>query len=695
MHGTLIDFRGSLADAFMETLEPQKPEFTPEELEHFGGWCRASGIKPEGEGGEFSLAGRAYALPLYNQTRKHVMRRMVKRKASQLGLTVEMLYKGAWLTADVFRRCNTGCMFPTEKDVHDLHKTRFRPMMRSSARMMRLIGVGGVDAVEVVRIGHSNMRFRGMRSGTAVDSVPLDALLFDEVRLMSIAMIERAFERVSASTYFGDNGPPGIIDLNSTAGFPGMDIDYYFQQSTQNYWHVFCPNARCKNRTGVVLEEVWPDCVNASNPKNPRYICPKCGTTIEDTQHGEYQRLGPADAYWEGFTFSKILKGTTYLPEMWQAYQRMVVDGQNPSQFYNGFLAKPHRDPNAVIVTEEVFNTAMTLEPTYRWPEPSEHPDGWFTAIGIDQRPEEKHVIILRLSPAGRVYLVHVEVVQSSKEMTEQRVLEHCVALAKAWRCDIGVVDRMPDYSFSSGFGRAFPNGTIWLAEYSEEMEQPVKWSDQDDDEAIRKSAAEAKYAYIIKIDRYKHLLQAFNLFKNRRVVVPANAFEGRVQEIYKGGRRTIVPVAAELREHLENIAKTSMEIIEADRQTKEPIRTGRYRYLFKHLACDPHFAHAYSYAVAGLMRRMGTTTITGGQTEPGPKPPKPTEMIAQLPNMAQPRNLAAPFKKTCGSCKSFKTNPAGGLGWCHNELVALGLNAHPPVKTSSSMTNCRHHRGA
>jgi hypothetical protein len=694
-------FVQELAHAFAETLEPTKPEFTSEELRHFATWCVASGMKPEGDGGQpFSLEGRAYALPLYDQTRDTLKRRSVKRKAAQLGLTVEMLYKGAYLTADIFKRCNVGFFFPTEKDVLDLHKTRFRPMMRSSARMMRLVGVGGVDAVEVVRIGHSNMRFRGMRAGTAVDSVPLDALLFDECRLMSVAMIERAFLRVSESRYWDDDGPPGIIDLNSTAGFPGMDIDYYFQQSSQHYWHVFCPNVRCKHHKGFIMEEAWPDCVDTRDPANLRYICPKCGTEIPDTQRGAYVRLGPADAYWDGYTFSKILKGPSYLPEMWQAYQRMVVEGQNPSEFYNSFLARPHRDPNAVIVTAEVFNAAMKLEPSYRWPEPGPHPEGWYTAIGIDQRPEEKHVTVWRLGPGGRVYLCHLEVVMGadyrSARDPERAVLERCIDIARQWQVDIGVVDRMPDYSFSSGFGRAFPHGVIWLAEYDEEMDQPLKWSDQADDEKIRKSAAEAKYEYIVKIDRYKHLLQAFNLFKYHRAVIPADAFERRVQEIFKRGQRTPTPLAAELREHLENIAKTSIEIVETDRQTREPIRTGRYRYLFKHLAVEPHFAHAYAYAIAGLMRRMGTTTITGARKDASPKQPITGDYAAQLPKHLRPRNLSAPFKRACASCKHFQPNLGGGLGWCHNPRVAFELGApKPPVRTSPGMTNCRHYRKA
>ena len=53
-----------------------------------------------------------------------------------------------------------------------------------------------------------------------------------------------------------------------------------------------------------------------------------------------------------------------------------------------------------------------------------------------------------------------------------------------------------------------------------------MQWLEQDDLEKINKSSTEAKYEYIVKVDRYKHLLQAFNLFKNHRAVIPVDAYE-------------------------------------------------------------------------------------------------------------------------------------------------------------------------
>ncbi|MDW8358700.1 phage terminase large subunit family protein, partial [Thermus sp.] len=347
--------------AILEALRLPPPEFAPEELTSLLRFVEASGIRPEGPGGApFSLEGRRYLAPLYAEDRARPFRRLVIMKAAQMGLTTRLMYRAAWWAADARRKVDVALYFPTQDAVLDLHKTRFRPMMRSSARMMRLIA--DVDAVEVVRVGASNIRFRGMRSGVSVDSIPVDVLLFDEVRLMDLATLERAFARVSASRLVGPHGERGLIELNSTAGFPGADIDYYFGRSTQNHWHTRCPNTRCPNHKGFVMAFAWPECVD---PERMAYRCPKCGAVIEDPQDGFYAPLGPKDAEWEGYAFNQILLGPSRLPELWRAYQRMVVEGKNPSEFYNAYLGLPHRDPNAILVPGEVMDRCRGLDPTH------------------------------------------------------------------------------------------------------------------------------------------------------------------------------------------------------------------------------------------------------------------------------------------------------------------------------------------
>lgn len=666
--------RSEAYSIILEHLKLPPPEFSEEELSTLLRFVSASGIRPEGPGGApFSLEGRRYLEPLYQERRDRPYRRLVIMKAAQMGLTTRLMYRAAWWTADARRKVDVALMFPTESAVLDLHKTRFRPMMRSSARMMRLIA--DVDAVEVVRIGVSNMRFRGMRSGISVDSIPVDVLLFDEVRLMDVATIERAFARVSASWVEDAEGRRGIIELNSTAGFPGADIDYYFRRSTQRHWHTRCPNPACPNHKGFVMAFTWPECVD---PDRMVYRCPKCGREITDPQDGFYAPLGPEDAEWEGYAFSQILLGPGRLPDIWRAYQRMVVEGQNPSEFYNSYLGLPHRDPNAILVTGEVMDRCRGLDPSYRWPAPGPHPEGWWTAMGVDQRGAEKHVVIARWGPGGRVYLAHLEIVERSGEEASA-YLAH---LAQEWGVDIVIIDAEPSYDLAVSVGRRLPRGMVWLADYVHGRPQPIEWSDQRDREAIRKSTGEAKWEYLVFLDRYKHLLQAQMLFVNRRVALPVD-FEARVQELRRMGQRVPVSLGLEFRAHFENIARATIPRRRKDEQGR--VIEEEPEYTWRHLALDPHFVHAWGYAVAGLMRRGGTTEVVR------PKEERPTPYQGQLPPELRP--APPPVKGACAGCRFFRENPEGGLGWCENPLVAASLNAQPPVRTSPRTTGCKFFR--
>jgi hypothetical protein len=666
-----------------EGLSLPATEFSSDELRSLRHFAEVAGIQPEGSGGNsFDLSGRTYLHYLYEEDRQQLKPRIVVMKAAQMGLTVRMLFRAAWLTADVGRRVNVALMFPSQEAVEDLHKTRFRPMMQSSRRMLSLIE-GNVDSLEVVRIGVSNMRFRGMNSGIAVDSFPADALLFDEVRLMDRTVIERAFARTSDSHLMDARGRRGVIELNSTAGFPNSDIHYYFEQSTQKHWHTHCPNVRCDNNSGFVMAESWPKCVDA---ERLRYVCPKCGTEIEDTQSGFYEALGPLDAEWDGYAFNQIMKGRGHLRELWQAYVRMVVNGANPSEFYNSYLGLPHLDPDAILVTPEVFRAAQGLDGGYRWPAQGAHPDGWVTSMGIDQRPGEKHVTVVRKSSDGRFYLAHLEVVERSG----QDAVTYCVELARRWKVDILVVDSMPAYDFAVGLGRTLGERLVWLAEYVHDRDQPIEWSDQRDRESVRKTSGEAKYEQIVKIDRYKHLLQFLTAWRERRVVLPVNLGE-KVQEVTRDGKRVQVQVGFELGRHLENIVKASIPRKRRDPVSGLEIDTGQFDETFRHRAVDPHFVHSMGYAVAGLMRDSprGRLFLSGsGYLELAGNPySRPLEERVPLPKK---RYKAG---EVCGNCRFFQANGDAVSGRCLNPRQQSKMNVTGPFGTRAALTRCRYYQ--
>lgn len=672
--------------AFLQTLEPPKPEFEPQELETLGGFALVSGLRPEGPGGPpFSLEGREYLRELYQERRDRLVHRLVLRKAAQLGMTIHQLIRGAWFTADSRKRFNVGFMFPTKDAVEDLSATRFKPMFQGSGRMMRMVGAGGLARVSSVRFGVSLMRFRGLQTGVGVDSFPSDALFFDEVRLMSLEMIARAEARTKASTYVSPEGHTGVHQYASTAGFPGQDIDYYFQRSDQHYFMTRCPSPGCLNKHGFCMYEsfeAWLSCVDF---KAKVYRCPLCKSKIEDTLEGFWEAMNPGVGI-TGYAYSGTMLGNVQLPALISAYESKVLDGINPGDFYNSDLGIPHQDPDAVIVTNQVFDEGQKVDPAWRWPlEPAGSSP--YRCFGIDQRDNEKHILIGEWGPNGRVYPAHAYVLEASGE----EAIQQTVRLLRDWGCTLGVIDEGPSYDYAKGVAARLPRGVAWLARYVEDAMQPLEWADQSEKDSLKRSSGEAKWEYWVRIDRFKHLSQAFTLFRSHRVAVPAD-LPALVQELRRNGERRVVSVGLEWREHMANIARVKVPKREKHPDTGEVIDKGEYKQTFRHLAVEPHFAHAWGYLVAALMRRRGGTEVLRA-SGPAPEPYDGT-YVGQLPQQLQPKALSASRDKRCGGCAWF-TPPVGDsvMGKCNNERLALELGARVPMNTPPQAENCRHWR--
>jgi len=658
-----------------ESFRPT-PVFQPSDLTTLDAFVRASGIRPEGiGGGRHDLTQRPHLRALYAEHRDRPYRRLVIMKAAQMGLTVKLIYRAAWLTADSRRRMNTALMFPTLDAVLDLHRSRFRPMMQSSSKMMNL--AADVDAVGLVRLGVSTMRFRGMRSGIGVDSFPADAMLFDEVRLMDLATIERAFVRVSESTIRDPvTGRRGLIELNSTAGFPGMDIHRYFERSTMNWWRTPCSNAACKNHTkGMILPLLWPEIVRET-PDGLRYACPECGRVIEDEwmfSQGWYQPEQPG-AEWEGYQFSQILKGQGGLPDLWSAWTR----GDNRAEFYNSRLGRPYSDPDAVPAPRDVV-MACKRDDLRLIHDPDDVRGDW-VSLGLDQRAPEKHVLIYRVGRGGTYDVLHAGVIEASG----RDAVEQVAALARRWHVKIVVADGEPSYDFVKDLGNEL-GSMVWLADYTTgDRPYPIEWLDHRDKESLRKASGEVKWAQRVHLDRYKALDWALALFGVQRMALPVD-FEELRQARRLGGVVQTVSIADEYYRHMENIARATIP-----RTIKlangETVVTNEVTRIYRHLAVDPHFAHAHLFACAGLERAHGGTKAwLGRDVERGV--PSQLDALSPLPPSQVAREQRQAMEHTCGTCQ-YMRGLIGDTGRC-----GLPANQFMDLRVTMTTPKCNAYR--
>jgi hypothetical protein len=633
-------------------LAPPKPVFTPPELSHFGGWVVASGMRPEG-GRQFSLANYPYQRELYNEQRTAFRQRVVIMKAAQTGLTVKLMNRGLWLASDALTQINVGLYFPNEKAVLKLSAGRLRPQMNSSARVQMLLRAN-VNNVALMRVGRSNFGLFGVLSGVSQDSTPIDAELVDEVRLMATQTLERLMVRVSESTIRDPvTGTRGIIEFNSTAGFPEQDIHKFFLESTQGWWSVPCPDTACSRHTGgIVLPREFAESVGrvVGQEKSGWYYlkCPKCGARIHDDaqQRGWYEHENPG-AQWTGYQFSQLGKGEGFLnSEIMPAWDRKL----NIPEFFNSRLGLPYMDADAVPASKSVIEQNMQ-DTHHWWPEPLGRDAEW-RSLGIDQRAGEKHCVVKTLTQNGLHRLDHLHVIEANGE----DAVREAVQLAHAWGVKIVICDGEPSYDFFISLARALPVGMVWQQDYVDGQAQTVQWEDKRRDKKIKKSSGELKYEQRVLIDRFKGLDWSLNLMKYGRNLLPARSeFYDLVVPRIINGVRTGYSMAEEYVTHLGNLAKVKLQKTVTLPTGEKVALIGEYTQIWRNINLDPHFAHANLYADVGLARKHQEEPLSMQLDTPTPVPADRNG----IPTHLRPENVAKMdtprLNNTCGGCKRFQ----------------------------------------
>jgi len=268
------------------------------------------------------------------------------------------------------------------------------------------------------------------------ESLPLDAVMFDEVQDMQLSEIERAQERPSAS-------PLRVSIRLSTANFAGSDIDYFFERSDQRVFYT-----RCRCPGGIALGDAWdsrsgPLCIGEGNgstpgvPQGPFFLCPRCRMVIQNPRDGAFRPRKP-EVKSIGFHFAQLLsprQTAATILEKWLSR----VDTKN---FYNRVLGRPFNDPSWFPVTQEDLERAQN--PDLRWgvPDP-DSVDEIF--MGVDQMGHDNHVVITGRRD-GRIRLLHLEIVQ------DENPWRRCAELMRQYRVDVAAVEMLPQLQRSAPF---------------------------------------------------------------------------------------------------------------------------------------------------------------------------------------------------------------------------------------------------
>lgn len=212
--------------------------------------------------------------------------------AEQIGKTLIALGTGLHLVVDHAR--NVGYFLPTKNFAHNFGRTRLQKIVNNSPflrEQMRESKV--VNQATLKQFGDHYLYILGLESMLGAISIPLDALIYDEVDMLPEENLEWSQGRVAHSDL--------RLALFVSAGYtPGAGIDRRYQEGTQHRYLVTCPSRRC-DAAPICLEEAFPQCMAKVKGKWTR-VCPECGATL-DLANGVWVATHPERAKLKKFSY--------------------------------------------------------------------------------------------------------------------------------------------------------------------------------------------------------------------------------------------------------------------------------------------------------------------------------------------------------------------------------------------------------
>lgn len=520
-----------------------------------------------------------------------------------------------------------GYYFPDFPLAGKFSRDRFVPFVRSSSELRKWLGQAeeqdrkGANEVLSRTFGASTFYFLSTRGGTATESVPMQVLVFDELRRMQREDVQRAELRTEAQV------APWSLKV-STAFYPDGDIHAAFMAGDQRYFHTGCD---CPD--GVILSQAFPECavwLRGSTPEfrrkvehaftmaglpwlgmTPRdvekfgeavLVCPTCGTIVTNPRDGWWAPHNEG-AWAHSYQLPQLLTPS-------QSAARCLKRWENPEgdvqENFNSILGLPYVDAEARPVTLD--HLLGCVNPQLHWP--ANMTDAWRRkyvrncAMGIDSMGGFNCAVVKALAPNGKFRTVHVAVLHGDDPW------RGCARLMQLYDVRLCVADQLPNYNEAHRFAKAFP-GRVFLASYTNrtggEDTPLVDWKDRAIPPPGQKGD-ETAFKYRVTINRTKGLKWSLGRWGRHLNETPDPA--GLLQLLPRQSGK--VMLTAGLRAGVFEPVPICRDVY-FDHQTRvvfrkdyandDAKRRGDFKLVAEHLGLDPHFAHADLYANVALAR--------------------------------------------------------------------------------------------
>lgn len=554
-----------------------KPEdITMDDLQHlahdsFALWALTSGAKVDNNDIEFDH--HRYLLPLYMDDSTEI----AWQKSAQMGATVYMLLRVLWWLYTHQGR-KAGLYMPNKELVDNTSKDRLTPLIGSVPPIAEISNED--DKLGLRRIGSSSFYLFHIGGKSSKDSVPLDYVSFDEVRLCRDEDVDQTLERISHSPY-------KYKVFMSTCGLPDQDINLRFQDGSQHIWM-----SKCGCPDGVDLARTFPDCVIADDPRRPEpYLrCPKCKWEIKDAQNGRYIPHNPGADY-NSYHVSQLASKYISVKEVWRFWTRT----RNVAEFYNAKLGLPYVDEENRGVTLEQLNAAV--DSTLDWAQPKKRTN--FTAMGVDQGGGYCMAVIAD-NNENKKRLRHVEIIEQDNpdyrgvDGKKHSPFKRLGELMDEYNVRLAVVDAMPNINDALQFAQRFP-GRVFLAYYAKDSKELIQWGDRKKHkETVRKAGPLLKFKYTAILGRFPSMDFALGEWATGNVILPPH---DKLRQMAFDEKTTQLQPEAPSRRFFSHL----LRLIKRFHVTNDETGDGRWEWIYT--GGDPHMAHAWNYCNVALER--------------------------------------------------------------------------------------------
>jgi hypothetical protein len=392
-------------------------------------------------------------------------------KASQLGLS-ELEARWALAMCNIMPGFTTLMTLMTAHFASQFMRTRVDPIIQDSPTLHDNLQAD-MDNADLKRfLNNSFLYLKGSQSSNAALSVPVDALIHDELDASSPEIITTYQSRLTHS-------PWKLKTWLSTPTLPGLGIDAEFQKSRRHFEHLKCSHCgwwfipdyhqhvKIPGFTGA-LEEITKNSLPENY--NDAYVeCPKCGERPDFAiENREWVCENPEDTHLisSGHHVSPFCApafiSPGYLVQASTQYNKRTL-------FLNQNLGLPAEDAESTLMLEDLLPCLIEKHEIV----------GASYVMGVDMG-NVCHIVILAVDGLGQCTEVY------SERCPVTRVVERRKELAQAWRCRITLMDSLPmaETVYRAQLGDSNVYGAVFTNLKSLET-HTVKMRDQDADEGI------------------------------------------------------------------------------------------------------------------------------------------------------------------------------------------------------------------